>query len=110
MRGDAHWNAARLGNPRAPTCVTCHGSYEVKSQRNVRLLTYVASVPALCSSCHSAALDSYRSGVHGNALFREGNLRTATCSSCHTAHAVQNRGMTGNDLPDLRQAVPQAAK
>lgn len=93
MRGNAHWNPARSVNPRAPTCVTCQGSHEVKSQRNVRSLTYVANVPALCSSCHSAALDSYRSGVQGSALFRERNFRAATCSSRHAAHAVSNRGM-----------------
>lgn len=87
LRGDAHWMGLAAGNSRAPTCVTCHGSHGVLSRRNPASPTHATNVPTQCGSCHSGAWDVFRQGVHAEEP-AGGNLRPATCTSCHTAHRV----------------------
>lgn len=91
MRGDAHWNAAEAGKADPPTCVTCHGSHGVRSRDDPSSLINVFNIATQCGNCHASALRDYRDGVHSDVLSLQANPRSATCTSCHTAHGVKDK-------------------
>jgi hypothetical protein len=50
-----HGYALARGNPRAPTCVSCHGAHEVYSSADPRSPTHKVRLPATCATCHGEA-------------------------------------------------------
>jgi cytochrome b subunit of formate dehydrogenase len=85
---DEHRMAVSAGNARAPTCVTCHGSHDVRSRRDPASPTFPANVVAQCAACHATAADSLAAGVHASERAPTSGLQMATCTSCHTAHRI----------------------
>jgi len=78
-RSSVHARALLVrGNPRAPTCVSCHGTHGAAPPT-------VASVDKVCGQCHTAERRYYTAGVH--AATRGGTR--PECVTCHEAHAVQ---------------------
>ena len=88
LRRDAHWMARATGNAQAPTCVSCHGSHGVRSRTDPDSPSFSANVAGQCAGCHARAFDEYRPGVHAVRVHPGEIGPAATCTSCHTAHAV----------------------
>jgi predicted CXXCH cytochrome family protein len=67
------------GNPRAPTCVSCHGVHGAAPPG-------VGDVAKVCGQCHTAERRYFASGPH-----RAGRLgaNPLECASCHSHHAIQ---------------------
>jgi formate dehydrogenase gamma subunit len=95
-----HGYALRRGNPRAPTCVSCHGSHEVLSSADPRSPTHKVRLPATCASCHGEAglltdqivklpqsFTDYAQSIHGMGTGR-GIAAAASCSDCHGVHEL----------------------
>ena len=108
-RADGHASAIHAGNTTAPTCVTCHGSHDVRSRRDSRSRTHPANVPAQCGTCHTASLTTYREGVHGIEVEQNRNFKSATCTSCHTAHSVAKPDRAWSTVAPARVAATCAA-
>ncbi len=80
-------------------CANCHRQGEtaaarVESNHLARRLDQTALDPlaALEEALESAPpVESYGMSIHGKGLYESGLLVTATCPSCHLAHAVQPR-------------------
>jgi predicted CXXCH cytochrome family protein len=70
-------------DPRAPSCVECHGSYEIASPARPR-----AQVSRTCARCHQAVFETYAKSVHGRALLEQGNASAPVCTDCHRSHNV----------------------
>lgn len=88
----AHTRVLQEGNTAAPLCSDCHSSHTIVSPKTPR------SVSAeMCAACHSAEYTTYRTSVHGAALFAESNPDVPTCVDCHGAHNVQG-GVYGSDF------------
>jgi hypothetical protein len=66
-------------NPRAPTCVSCHGVHGAAPQA-------ASDVGTVCGQCHTQERRALLSGPHATAL-AEADL--PECASCHTAHAIR---------------------
>jgi hypothetical protein len=103
MHDDAHQR-------RGLSCSSCHGGNPAESdmelakdpQRGFVGRPTPAQEPAFCGSCHSDAdymrrynpgqrvdqVAEYFSSAHGKGL-QQGNLRVATCTSCHGAHGIR---------------------
>jgi hypothetical protein len=103
MQQDAHQR-------RGFSCSSCHGGDPAESdaalsmdpQRGFVGRPSPAQVPSLCGSCHSNAgfmrrynpaqrvdqVPEYFSSAHGKGL-QQGNMRVATCISCHGAHGIR---------------------
>ena len=64
------------GNPRAPTCVSCHGVHGAAPPE-------VGDVDKVCGQCHTAERRFFMLGGH-----RAPKGARIECSSCHGAHAV----------------------
>ena len=47
-----HGYALERGNPRAPTCATCHGTHQILPSSDPRALTHKVRLPNTCAACH----------------------------------------------------------
>ena len=89
------------GKSEIATCVTCHGIHNIKRHTNPASPVYPTKEIKLCSKCHSNAnymkkfnprlptdqFDKYKTSVHGKRILK-GDIKVATCSDCHSAHAI----------------------
>ena len=76
-----HWNALTKGNDlSAPTCASCHGNHGAKPPD-------VASVSAVCGTCHVSFKEQYDKSVH-QPIFSEAP-GGGGCVVCHTNHGIQ---------------------
>ena len=75
------------------TCEQCHEthSFAVPSSGTTRRAEWHQTVPNLCGDkCHKEELKVYTSSVHGQAITKDNNFKSAVCSDCHTSHAIGN--------------------
>jgi cytochrome b subunit of formate dehydrogenase len=96
-----HGQAAKRGDPQAPTCLSCHGPmHKILAVQDPKSPVAKKNLPDTCAGCHSnpkflAAhqipfvhpVETYKSSVHGRAI-EAGNENAATCSDCHGSHAI----------------------
>jgi len=95
------FKASVHGKSEIATCVTCHGAHGIKRASDPRSPVYPTSEIRLCSKCHSDAnymkkfnpglptdqFEKYKTSVHGQRILI-GDIKVATCSDCHSAHAI----------------------
>lgn len=95
-----HGQAAKSGDPDAPTCLSCHGPMH-KIQASTEAASRVAkkNQPAACAQCHANPgflsrhkipvlhpVEQYLQSVHGRAVLQGKNA--AVCSDCHGGHRI----------------------
>lgn len=97
-----HGRALRRGAPYAPTCSECHGVHNILPPSNINSRTYKMNIPVMCGKCHREGapvarvynipehdiLSNYSQSIHGEGLFKQGLIVTATCNDCHGNHLV----------------------
>jgi len=76
-------------NFKAATCVSCHGSHDIRDNEDPQSPIYWQKVSATCGSCHRDVLRKYSESVHGRAVKR-GVRDAPTCIDCHGEHRVQS--------------------
>jgi hypothetical protein len=110
----AHAAARAAGDPRAPTCASCHGIHDIKPRTDQASRTYHLNLAQTCGQCHGGAsavtgtpggdvLGAFRDSIHGRALERAGLLVAPSCATCHRAHDVL--GPASPDSPVHRTHV-----
>lgn len=67
------------GNPRAPTCVSCHGVHGAAPPG-------AGDVDKVCGHCHTAERRYFAGGPHMARMVEKG---LAECVSCHGSHATE---------------------
>ena len=94
------------GDPKTAECVSCHGSHNILSTKDVRSSVYPTNIPKTCAHCHSNKeymkaygiptdqYDKYVKSVHGKALLVKNDLSAPVCNSCHGNHAAVPPGIT----------------
>ena len=95
-----HGYALSRGNPRAPTCTSCHGAHNVLSSSDPRSPTHKVRLPETCAKCHGTAglltdqivklpqsFTDYAQSVHGQGAGR-GIAVAASCADCHGVHEI----------------------
>ena len=95
-----HGYAHERGNPRAPTCTSCHGAHDVRSSRDPASPTHKVRLPSTCAACHGQAglltdqivklpqsFTDYAQSVHGMGTGR-GIAAAASCADCHGVHEL----------------------
>lgn len=99
----AHGAAMGNGDPQSPTCTTCHGPvHKILAAEDPLSPVAKQNQPATCGECHANMaflarhqipfahpVQSYQASAHGRAV-AAGNLKAASCSDCHTAHAIRS--------------------
>lgn len=96
-----HAYGLKQGNPRAPTCMSCHGTHDVLPSSDPRSPTHKVRLPATCATCHGTAglltdqivklpqsFTDYATSVHGQGTGR-GVAAAASCADCHGFHEMR---------------------
>ncbi len=90
-RESVHWEAlSRRRDLSAPSCASCHGNHGAAPPE-------VASVAAICGTCHALLEDLYNRSPHQPVF---SSLGMAGCVTCHGNHAVYKpsaRMLAGSD-------------
>ncbi|MEN8240892.1 MAG: cytochrome c3 family protein [Chloroflexota bacterium] len=81
-------------------CVDCHTNitgyphpdFSAVDRRDVSV-----KLTQTCTQCHTEAAEEYSMGQHA-AEFAQGNLKTALCVDCHSAHAVAEPGVSKQQI------------
>lgn len=101
LQDSIHGQAAKSGDPDAPTCASCHGAiHKVLAAADPSSLVAKKNLPNTCAACHSNTaflsrhkipfahpVELYLQSVHGRAV-EAGNGQAAACSDCHGSHAI----------------------
>lgn len=94
-----HAQALEKGVGEAATCTDCHGEHSIQGPESAGSLVAPASISSTCGSCHgdkktmetygipTDRVSTFRSSFHAAAL-KMGNMKAATCASCHGAHDI----------------------
>lgn len=94
------------GDTKVAVCTDCHLSHRILPSDNPVSSVSRVNVAKTCSACHSdKALMSkynlpfdqykkYKESIHGKALLDQGNLSSATCTSCHGSHSALPPGIS----------------
>jgi cytochrome b subunit of formate dehydrogenase len=80
------------------SCEDCHSSHDfnVPPQGTPRRSAWHREIPNTCGEkCHDEQLETYAASVHGQEVLDNGNVKSAVCTDCHTAHSVGN---TSSDI------------
>lgn len=94
------------GDPNPAQCVSCHGSHNILSTKDVQSSVYPTNIPETCAHCHSNKdymkqygiptdqYDKYIQSAHGKALFEKNDFGAPVCNSCHGNHGAMPPGLT----------------
>ena len=94
------------GDPNPAQCVSCHGSHNILSTKDVQSSVYPVNIPKICANCHSNKeymkrygiptdqYDKYVKSAHGIALLEKNDLGAPVCNSCHGNHGAIPPGIT----------------
>jgi predicted CXXCH cytochrome family protein len=94
-----HGMRLKTGDRRVAVCSDCHGAHEVLPPSDPASRVYTTNIPRTCGTCHGDSVlvrerkipnvyQEFLSSVHARQLFDKGNLRSATCVSCHGVHGA----------------------
>ncbi len=82
-RDCVHFKLVKQGGPRGASCVSCHGGHDVERADVKQNPGFRVNTVARCGACHGKALAHYRASIHGEKIFKDNDLNSATCLDCH---------------------------
>ena len=110
--------AAPAGERRRPTCVTCHGSHDVRPSTDVASRTSRLHLLATCGQCHGTERKAaghtlevpaeYKASLETATppavqdMMDQGLLVTAGCADCHGGHDIVSPAAPGSSLHGTR--------
>ncbi len=105
-RTSVHGIRYSKGDRKVAVCVSCHGSHDIFSAKDVRSKVYPTNIPATCKTCHADAAymkeygiptdqyDLYTKSVHGIALLQKNDVGAPACNGCHGNHGAMPPGVS----------------
>lgn len=70
------------------TCVSCHGSHNMRSEIDPRSSIFRSNVSQTCGACHPDIMKEFTESVHG-VLAAKGRSESPTCTTCHGIHGIK---------------------
>ncbi len=86
------------------TCITCHGSHDVRAISDPASPVTRKNIPDTCGSCHGGVLAEYKESIHG-VSFQAGKMEAPVCTDCHGEHKVQSPTLPSSKV--YSQNVPE---
>ncbi len=93
------------------TCVSCHGSHDIRSKNDSRSAVFKTNIPQTCANCHSDPKRLHIYGIptnqyelfvksaHGERLLVDKDMRAPSCADCHGIHGASPPGF--NDIANV---------
>ena len=69
------------------SCYNCHDAHYITPIDSINSPENKLKIPYVCGNCHTDALDTYMTSVHGKEI-GSGNTDAAVCSDCHSSHNI----------------------
>jgi predicted CXXCH cytochrome family protein len=103
-RTSIHSKRVSEGDPKPATCISCHGTHDVRAVKDTSSPVHPARVAETCGHCHANAdymkpyniptdqLQKYKTSVHADALLKNLDLSAPTCNDCHGNHGATPPG------------------
>ena len=85
-------HAEKKGTENNAACADCHTAHYVYRSDDSRATTHKLNAPETCGNCHEEALNEYRHSIHGASLKTPWKGDSATCTDCHSAHEIGEKG------------------
>ncbi len=71
----------------AATCITCHGSHDIKNRIQVGSKIASVNIPNTCEQCHKKVVDEYKQSIHWIGV-KKGIRESPSCNDCHSEHSM----------------------
>lgn len=101
-KATVHGTARKGGSTAAATCVSCHGTHDIKRGKDPASRTSHANLEATCGACHGKeaiagqakmpggnVAGAFHDSIHGRALAGAARGSAPTCTNCHGAHSIR---------------------
>ena len=76
------------------SCEDCHTAHYVFRSDDTRSTSHKLNAPHTCGKCHQKELSEYQQSIHGASLRTPWKGDSATCTDCHSAHEIGEKGAT----------------
>lgn len=73
---------------KAATCITCHGSHDIKNRIQEGSKIASINIPNTCELCHKKVVEEYKHSIHWIAV-KKGVRESPSCNDCHSEHSMQ---------------------
>ena len=85
-----------------PSCLTCHGSHDIKNRVMPDSKTNPTNIPNTCGQCHEEITKEYKNSIH---WFRavKGVRYAPICNDCHCEHGIDAVNSQEHDLASFQQ-------
>ncbi len=70
------------------TCVSCHGSHNLRSLIDPKSSIFRSNIPQTCGTCHPEITKQFEDSIHG-VLAARGRTDAPTCTTCHGIHGIK---------------------
>jgi hypothetical protein len=99
VKSSVHGRPYTGQNPIVVTCKDCHGTHEIRAKEDIESSVFALNVPDTCEKCHLERIKTkkgpefirkYNESVHYQALEKSGLGLSASCTSCHGGHDIQD--------------------
>ncbi|MFQ5605535.1 MAG: cytochrome c3 family protein [bacterium] len=85
----------------AATCVSCHGSHNIRSLDDTQSPIHWSHVPETCGQCHSEIHKQYSKSIHWT-MAKKGVRNSPVCIDCHGEHVVKAHDDPASPVHPLR--------
>lgn len=72
---------------KAASCITCHGSHDIKNRVQVGSKISSLNIPNTCENCHKKIVDEYKQSIHWIGV-KKGIRESPSCNDCHSEHSI----------------------
>ena len=83
-----HGKLVEEGRLDVATCVTCHGSHDIKNRVQPGSSISSFNLPETCGKCHREIADQYEQSIHWLRA-KQGVREAPVCNDCHNEHGIQ---------------------
>jgi hypothetical protein len=86
------------------TCISCHGSHDVRSLIDPKSTIFRSNIPQTCGSCHPDITKEFTESIHG-VLAARGRTDAPTCTTCHGIHGIKAKVDPDSPVNERRIAL-----
>lgn len=86
------------------TCVSCHGSHDLRSLIDPKSSIFRSNIPNTCGTCHPEITKQFVESIHG-ILAARGRTDAPTCTTCHGIHGIKAKVDPNSPVHEKRIAL-----
>ena len=84
------------GEKNAASCISCHGSHDIKNRVQAGSQISPVNLPNTCEECHSEVVAEYKNSIHWMRV-KKGIKEAPICNDCHSEHSIDEVNVNKKD-------------